>query len=319
MAIIVTPLSPTKVLAAKPKERLYKLSDGGGLALWVSPNGRKTWRFEYRREDKKLDTITIGPFPEVSLAEARLFRVEYRGLLANGGDPKAKQKSEPTFAEVAEMWLERMKSDVTSNYYEKLVNALRKNVPPKFSSMIMSEIKPPDVVKILTVIEKRGALEQLNRVRQNLKVIWEFAISRGVCELNPVASIGMNAFKKHKATNYKALAPHQIPLLLEKLDMGYCTGITRFCLYFQLYSLSRPSEATNALKSEIDLEAKQWIQSAEKMKMRKDHVVPLSNQMMALIIELVELDLPGPYPSRLRASISLKNYASANKPERLTV
>ncbi|MGO3860262.1 MAG: tyrosine-type recombinase/integrase, partial [Neisseriaceae bacterium] len=104
-----------------------------------------------------------------------------------------------------------------------------------------------------------------------------------------------NAFKKHKATNYEALAPHQIPLLLEKLDMGHCSGITRYCLYFQLYSLSRPSEATNALKSEIDLEAKQWVQSAEKMKMRKEHVVPLSNQMMTLITELLDLDLPGPY------------------------
>lgn len=71
MARLVTPLTATKINAAKPKEKLYKLSDGGGLALWIYPTGKKTWRFEYRRADKKLDTITFGSYPELTLTPAK--------------------------------------------------------------------------------------------------------------------------------------------------------------------------------------------------------------------------------------------------------
>ena len=88
MARIVTPLTVTKINAAKPKEKLYKLADGGGLALWVLPSGKKTWRFEYRRSDKKLDTITFGSYPELSLADARQMREAHRSLLEKGVDPK---------------------------------------------------------------------------------------------------------------------------------------------------------------------------------------------------------------------------------------
>lgn len=170
MSKLIKPLSVRDVANAKPAERLYKLGDGYGLALWVSPNGRKVWCFEYTRKDKKKDTFTIGRYPEISLADARKKRTEYRTLLAHGQDPKYRMEGDNiSFETVTAMWLERKQTQVTPRYFERIQNNLKLNMPSRFNGMAITKIKAADVVAVLGVIEQRGAHEQVNRLKQIMR------------------------------------------------------------------------------------------------------------------------------------------------------
>lgn len=292
MAIIVKPLSQAKVNSAKPKPKLYKLSDGGGLALWVYPTGGKVWRMEYTRRDGKKDTLTIGAYPEIGLAYARLERKKIREQLAQGGDPK--QNSEKQFLgfkEVAEEWLLRKRTEVSSSYADKLENALRLNVYRQLSRFDIRQIKPPVIVKTLTKIEDRGSYEQLLRTRQILNKIFQFAISRGICEFNPVASIGTDAFIKPKRKHQRALKPSEMEAMIKSLYESGTTFIARSCIVFQLITMTRPGEAVKASWPEIDFTKKIWTIPASRMKMKRDHVIPLPNRILDLLIEIKKLEL----------------------------
>lgn len=293
MARLVKPLSQTQVNSAKPKSKMYKLSDGGGLALWIYPTGRKVWRIEYTRRDGRRDTLTIGKYPEIGLADARKQRDEARTLIAHGVDPKRDLDNKFLgLKEVAEQWLVRKKTEVSAGYADKLENALKLNIYKQLSKLDFREIKPVDIVKVLSIIEDRGSYEQLLRTRQILKNIFEFAISRGICEYNPVASIGTNAFIKPKRTHQRALKPDEMPEMLKTLYESKTTYIVRSCIIFQLLTMSRPSEAILASWPEIDFKKQVWVIPARRMKMKRDHVVPLSGHIIKLLndIKLLKLD-----------------------------
>ena len=287
MARLVTPLTATKINAAKPKEKLYKLTDGGGLALWVLPSGKKTWRFEYRRPDKKLDTITIGSYPEFSLADAREIREQYRAMTAKGIDPKLADNGEAvTLKAVYELWSERWQTTVSTGYAIKMFNALDLNVMPTLGKWDIQKIKPKNVVETLLPMEARGSLEQLRKTKQILRQVFDFAVARGLCDFNPVASVSNKAFKKPESTHYSALKPEQLPNLIDAVYNRNLDFVTQHCIMWQLLTLCRPSEATNAAWSEIDFENKIWTIPEERMKTNRKHVVPLSSLAFDIINEV---------------------------------
>ena len=291
MARIVTPLTNTKINAAKPKEKLYKLSDGGGLALWIYPSGKKTWRFEYRRQDKKLDTITFGSYPEISLADARIMREEKRSLVAKNVDPKLADEKENivTFKTLFELWYERYYETVSPGYAMQMYNIVNYNIMPELGNVDIMTIKPKKIVDTLLPMEIRGSLEQLRKAKRVTGQIFDFAVARGLIEYNPVSSISNKAFKSPVSVNYSALKPDQLNDLINLMYNSNMDLITRNCIMWQLLTLCRPSEATNASWQELDLDHKLWVIPAERMKTNRQHTVPLSSLATDIIKEMYNI------------------------------
>lgn len=289
MARLVPPLTVTKINAAKPKEKLYKLSDGSGLALWIYPSGKKTWRFEYRRADKKLDTITFGSYPELSLADAREKRDQNRSMLAKNIDPKlVKDEEVVTLNTVFDLWYVRWYDTVSDGYAKKMHRVIEKNIQPILGNVDVTKIEPKDVVEALTPLETRGSLEQLRKAKRILGQIFDFAVARGLRTYNPVTNVSNKAFKEHISHHHPALKPKQLPELLQALYHSGMDLITRNCIMLALLTLSRPAEATNAAWKEINLDKKLWTIEADRMKGRKGRKVEHDVYLSTLAMEILE-------------------------------
>lgn len=293
MPKIVAPLNVTRINAAKPGPKVIKLSDGGGLALWVMPNGRKVWRVQYRRpHDGKLDTITLGPYPEVSLADARCRREQVRADLSAGNDPKqavqhrdeAKRHAEgANFQSVAAEWWARWKDEVTQSYAAQVWRVLETNVFPDLGKRPIASITARHIVDALSPMEARGALEYLRRAKQVVTQIMGYALARGLVANNVAAGIN-GAFSNPKRENFRAMRPDGLPLLVKGIESNKINLQTRLLIEWQLLTLSRPGEAAGTTWDEIDGDL--WTIPAERMKRRREHIVPLSKAALAILEQM---------------------------------
>ncbi|ULJ59772.1 tyrosine-type recombinase/integrase [Wielerella bovis] len=305
MPKIVTPLTLGQVKSARPKDKIYKLSDGGGLSLWVLPSGGKSWRMTYIRPDKKTDTLVLGLYPEFSLADARQWRDEIRAKLARGIDPKAgiadfgaKYRFENRLAE----WYERWKLDggklgdgKNEKYATQVLAALELNVLPEFRGRDVRQITTAEIVACLRKMEERGVLEYLKRVKSSLGLMFDYLVADGTIAANPVRIIGRQVFKKPRERHFDALTPNQLPLLIERLENT--KGVSeraRLLIYWQLLSMVRPNEAAEVPLSEIDLEQKIWEIPLTRMKTRP-HIVPLSSALVQIYHEAMAMNARGVY------------------------
>ncbi|GAB2885635.1 integrase domain-containing protein [Microvirgula curvata] len=278
----VPPLSVSRINAAKPGEKVVKLTDGGGLALWVMPTGRKVWRIQYRRpHDKKLDTITIGPYPEVGLADARSKRDVIRADLLAGKNPKssamakaekARHSQVATFRAVATQWNERWRDSVTESYADQVWRVLEANVFPFLGDWPVDQITARMVVDALSPMEARGALVYLQRARHTITQVLAFALARGLVENN--VAVGINgAFAQAKPANFRALPPDQLPALVTGLQSDKIETQTYLMITLQLLTMTRPMEAAGMRWDEID--GDMWVIPPERMKRRRQHVIPI--------------------------------------------
>ena len=276
------PLSVSRINAAKPGEKVVKLTDGGGLALWVMPTGRKVWRIQYRRpHDKKLDTITIGPYPEVGLADARSKRDVIRADLLAGKNPKssamakaekARHSQVATFRAVATQWNERWRDSVTESYADQVWRVLEANVFPFLGDWPVDQITARMVVDALSPMEARGALVYLQRARHTITQVLAFALARGLVENN--VAVGINgAFAQAKPANFRALPPDQLPALVTGLQSDKIETQTYLMIMLQLLTMTRPMEAAGMRWDEID--GDMWVIPPERMKRRRQHVIPI--------------------------------------------
>ena len=278
----VPPLSVSRINAAKPGEKVVKLTDGGGLALWILPTGRKVWRIQYRRpHDKKLDTITIGPYPEVGLADARSQRDVIRADLQAGKNPKssamakaekARHSQVATFRAVATQWNERWRDSVTGSYADQVWRVLEANVFPFLGDWPVDQITARMVVDALSPMEARGALVYLQRARHTITQVLAFALARGLVENN--VAVGINgAFAQAKPANFRALPPDQLPALVTGLKSEKIETQTYLMIMLQLLTMTRPMEAAGMRWDEID--GDMWVIPPERMKRRRQHVIPI--------------------------------------------
>lgn len=301
MPKIVVPLTLGQVKSARPKEKLYKLSDGGGLALWVLPSGGKSWRLGYTRpSDGKADTLTLGLYPEFSLADARLWRDEVRAKLARGIDPKAADvgaafRFENRLAE----WFERWKADggklgegKNEKYANQVLAALESNVLPVFRGRDVRQITTADVVACLRKMEERGVLEYLKRVKSSLGLMFDYLVADGTVAVNPVRVIGRQVFRRPRERHFDALAPEQLPLLVERLESDGISYRARLLIYWQLLSMTRPNEAAAVPLAEIDLAGGVWEIPLARMKTRP-HIVPLSSALRQIFDEAAAVNVHG--------------------------
>ncbi|ELS8947365.1 tyrosine-type recombinase/integrase [Vibrio fluvialis] len=292
MAKQIKPLSPTQVTKAKPLEKEYSLADGNGLYLRIKPNGAKLWIFNYiHPTTKKRKNISLGTFPDITLASAREKTRELRQLVAEGVDPKthrdnlrfnAQIAQSHTLRAIAEEWFEVKKHDVSDDYADDIWRSLELHVFPNLGNMPVSELSAPTVIQTLRPIEAKGALETVRRVCQRLNEVMTYAHHCGKVEVNRLEKIS-KAFKKPKAAHMSTISPDELHTLMQAMSLANIKLATRCAFEFQLHTLTRPVECAAAEWSEIDFENKLWVISKDKMKMKRDHKIPLSDASIQLL------------------------------------
>ncbi|CAM7148112.1 Integrase/recombinase, includes phage integrase [Enterobacter kobei] len=292
MARTTRPLTNTEVLRAKAIDKDLTLHDGDGLFLLVKTSGKKLWRFRYLRPATKQRTMMgLGAFPSLSLADARSLRADYLALLANKIDPQIQAEAaeeeqqialESIFSTVAANWFKLKSKSVTPDYAKDIWRSLEKDVFPAIGEIPVQQIKARTLVEALEPIKARGALETVRRLVQRINEIMIYAVNTGLIDANPASGVGM-AFEKPKKQNMPTLRPEELPKLMRSLVMSNLSVTTRCLIEWQLLTLVRPSEASGTRWAEIDLEAKLWTIPAERMKAKREHIVPLSLQALEIL------------------------------------
>lgn len=289
------PLSATEVKQAKPKDKVFKLSDGGGLQLRVRPNGNKSWLFDYiKPQTKKRSSIGLGGYPDVSLSEARKLREMNRELVAKGIDPKEHKDSEATqrktsasntLEQTAKNWFEVKKTKVSKDYADDIWRSLEIYVFPKLGKLAVSKLNAPMVIETLKPIEARGTLETLKRVIQRINEIMDFSVNTGIIHANPLSGIKA-AFKRPTRSHFPSIDPEELPQLLIDLQFANMKLVTRLLIHWQLHTMTRPNEAARAEWSEIDIENQLWCLPSTKMKTKREHQIPLTKQTLKILEKL---------------------------------
>lgn len=283
MPKVTTPLTATQVKNAKPKAKVYKLSDGGGLALRVSPSGQRSWELRVMINGQRKSLYK--PFEALSLAEARVWRDEVRGAVLSGNPLSVLDGS--TFAEIFEDWFARWQKTVSADYGQQVYRAVQANVMPYLGQMLVSDIRPIHIIESLKGMEGRGVLEYLKRTKIGVKLPLDFAVARGLIDVNPALSVTGQAFEAHVSVPMRALAPEELPFLVQRIEearrLDRLTLQTYCLIYWQLVTMTRPAEAVMARWSEIDVEKRLWEIPADRMKRRLAHVVPLPDFLLKML------------------------------------
>ncbi|AEP10752.1 tyrosine-type recombinase/integrase [Micavibrio aeruginosavorus] len=306
-------LTNTTCKNAKPKEKPYKLADGGGLYLLVNPNGAKHWRLKYRFLGKE-KLLAIGPYPLTSLADARQARDDAKKLIQSGADPvshkregkrNALRNAQNTFEAVALEWVENQKERWSPKYAEKVLRGLTVNIFPEIGQRPIAQITPPELLDALRKIEKRGALDIAGRTKQICGQVFRYGIQTGKCTRDASADL-RGALKGRKAEHFASIDPKELPAFLKALGQNDARlyARTRRAIHLSMLCFTRPGEIRQAQWSEMDFEARQWVIPAERMKMRRDHIVPLSMQAIAILEaqreETGKLNTPYVFPSQIQ-------------------
>ena len=290
----IQPLSDIQVKGAKPKEGDYKLSDGYGLYLLVTPTGGRLWRLQYRFDGKQ-KLLSFGAYPAVSLADARQRRDNAKKLLANGIDPGETMKAQKSaqgkqdansFEVIAREWHSKFSHAWVTSHAQHKLERLEKNVFPWIGKRPIKDIKAPEVLAVLRRLEERGILDTAHRVRFECGQIFRYAVATGRAERDPSADLkgALPPVKNghHAApTDPKAVAP-----LLRAIDGFTGSFVVKCAMQLAPILFVRPGELRAAEWSEIDFEAAEWNIPAEKMKMKVAHLVPLCKQSIEILKDL---------------------------------
>ena len=279
-----------------------KHADGQGLYLHVKEAG-KYWRMSYRFDGKQR-TLALGVYPAVGLAKARQRRDKARELLADGIDPSTAKKEDKasklaasanTFELVAREWLNKTKSDRADSTQGKVTTWLEKDVFPFIGKRPISALGTLDVLAALRHMEGRGALDSVQRVRGICKNVWDYAVITGRVERNVVLEL-INAFEKHSPENFAAITePKQAGDLMRSIFAYTGHPYTVAALKLSPLVFVRPGELRTAEWAEIDLDGAEWRIPGSKMKMKVDHIVPLSTQAVEILRSIHPLTGHGKY------------------------
>lgn len=307
------PLTAIKIKQAKPRERPYKLSDGGGLYLLVNPAGSRYWRYKYRFAGKE-KTLALGVYPEVSLKEAREGHEAARKLLRNDVDPGEKRKIEKltrhlsaaeSFEAVGREWFNRIMPDKSESYRDRTGRILEKDLYPFLGNRPIKDISAPELLATLRRIEGRGANDIAHRAKQTAGQVFRYAVATGRAERDPSNDLRGALKPRRKKKHHAAITePSEVGHLLVAMDGFQGTPVVKTALLLSPLLFQRPGEIRAMEWAEINWEESRWQIPAEKMKMAQPHIVPLSRQALLLLEGLHPLTGRGRYvfPSARGAS-----------------
>jgi integrase len=285
-------LNESRIRAAKPAEKPYKLFDERGLFMLVTPTGGRLWRFRYRHGGvEKL--LTLGAYPDVSLKRAREKRDDARRHVADGVDPSAKRQAErkaaaDTFVAIIDEWLLTKKKSLTPATWERDHNQLHKWVVPYLGNRPISAIEAPELLAVLKRIESKGVIDTAHRTREICGRLFRYAIATGRATRDITADL-RGALAPRTTEHHAAITdPLKVGQLLRAIDGYDGQPTTAAALKLAPYVFVRPTELRAAEWSELMLDGEQpeWRIPAERMKMREAHIVPLSRQSIKILREL---------------------------------
>ena len=276
-------LTELQVKNAKTKEKPYMLRDDRGLYLRVDPSGRRYWILRYW-EQKKEHQLSLGPYPDLSLKDARLKRDEIQTGRAKGKSPSLKSANIPqTFSEVAREWLKVRMKDKAEGYLKTIHYRLNKYILPILGAFPLKEITSGNILHICRRVEDTGHDETAKRVKTIIGQIYRFAIAAGWTDTDPTSAL-LGALRPRINRHYATFTnPADIAILMKAIK-AYPYTIMRCALLFSVYTAARPGEIRYAEWAEIKSDI--WDIPAERMKMKRRHIVPLSTQARAVLDEL---------------------------------
>ena len=296
-------LTDTFLRGLKTTGKVQKHSDGGGLYLHVSPVGGKLWRLGYRFQGKQ-KLLSLGPYPAISLKDARALREDAKAKLAAGIDPCAhkqavkastKAENENSYEVVAREWHAKHAPGWSESNGERTLTRQVNDIFPVLGNRPISQITAPELLAVLRKIESRGAIDTAHRTLQDCSRVFRYAIATGRAERDPASDL-RGALPPARSTSFASITdPVKIGALLRDIDaysgnMVVCTALKMAPCVFV-----RPGELRRAEWSEFNLDSAEWRIPGEKMKMKVQHIVPLSRQVLELLHELHQYTGDSPY------------------------
>lgn len=284
-------LTDKAVKNAKPKDKPYKLTDGNGLHLLISPSGSKLWRYKYQYQGKE-KLMALGAYPVVTLSAAREAHLEARRLLLTA-DPMAQRKADNTaklldaensFKSAALLWWNNWKNTRTDQHANQVWRRFEQNVFPFIGARPVSQIEAPELVTMVKGIEGRGVSDVAKRALQTSGQVFRYAIAHGLAQRNPAAEIKpSDILKPVVEKNLARVDAKDLPELLRKIEGYQGTPTTRLAMKIMALTFVRTSELIGARWDEFDLEGGRWNIPKERMKMKTPHIVPLAVQTVNLL------------------------------------
>jgi integrase len=293
----MTKLTELAVKSAKPTKKIRKLSDGNGLVLLVYPNGSKYWAYRYRYLGKE-KTLSLGVYPEVTLVEARRKLADARKLLADRQDPSEARKAikrqatisaENSFEAIAREWIAMRNAGWTPRYARFVVRRLERDIFPKIGTRPIKDISAPELLSVVRVMEKRGASDLAHRVLNSCGQIFVYGIATGRADRNPANDL-QGALKTHIKKHYAHLKAIELPEFLDRVAKYHGHPQTRLALALLVLTFVRTAELRAMTWDEIDFDNAEWRIPGGRMKMRRDHIVPLSRQAVSALAQLQRLN-----------------------------
>ena len=292
MPKLAAPLTDIQIRRAKPKDKEYSLSHGQGLSLRVRTSGTKEWVLRYKRPFTGVRTaIKLGNYPDLTIVDVQKEHTDCLNLLAKDVDPLEARTSKGreehasktnTLELVAAKWFDVKKTKITEDFAKDVWRSLDSHIFPRLGKYPISQIDAPMVIEAINPVAARGNLETVKRLCQRLNEIMTFAVNSGLIHHNPLTGIRegfANPLKKHNPT----LEPNQLPLLMETLHRASIKLPTRVMIEWQLHTMVRPGESAGVRWEEINLDEKTWTIPPARMKKKREHIVPLSPQALALL------------------------------------
>ena len=298
-------LTDNKIKNLKPKDIPYPTADSNGLTIYTLPSGTKSWRLRYRFNDKA-DTLTLGKYPLISLKDARVLKDMYLSVKAKGTDPKVYQKQQKaikhqkklTFREAFDAWFDRHKGEWTERTAQKQVAAFEKHIFPHIGDTLVEDIKTPDMLRVLRMMDDKGITVALKKVKGWSGRVFKDCVVTGVIDYDPITNIDNTHFRKHVTKHYATVTSEDdIKELLLTLETYKERGTYPVATALSLapYLMLRPSEVSKLTWKEIDFKNKMIRIGAERMKMTRGHLIPMSNQVLAKFKEIKEIKVSSEY------------------------
>jgi integrase len=295
-------LKDVQIKKSKPSGKPYKLFDGGGMFLYVTPSGGKLWRWQFRYQGK-YQQMSLGPYPEVTLEEARLKHQKQEKILRSGRNPMEVRKEEKSqavlikakaavnnFSGIEKEWFDRWKVGKEGRYIQQMENRIATDILPRFGHKPMDEIEAPEIAAMAKAIEARGANELARKALRTTGQIFRYAIAHGYTRRNPVSDIRpSDILKSVEVTNQPRVHERDLPKLLLDID-GY-TGreVTKIAMWLMAWTFVRTSELVEAPWTEFNLDEARWDIPKERMRKPSAHIVPLARQAVKALQKLQTL------------------------------
>lgn len=299
MARAITPLTATQIKTSKPKDKDYKLTDGGGLYLLVTRAGGKHWKLKYKFDGKE-KKLSLGAYPSISLSDARELRVLHKKDIANGINPSEVKKENKelqlqednkhlnTFKAIALQRLEKIQDDISIPHYKGTLRGFVNDTFPYIGDKDINDVTSKDIINILKIMMERNVKNSTQKVYQQIGKTFKYAVAHGIADRNPCSDFDISEIVgKSNEQHYPTITDDKgIKNLLISIKEYGGELSTRYALEMLAYTFVRPTNVRLALWSEINLAAKQWVIPAKKMKMKDEFIVPLSDTLIELLQEI---------------------------------